>query len=112
MVSPDKLANMGLTKTYRMPSKTRIENPLPAILGQAPANDIPYDADYKGEDDSSVTESPAYRSGQAQTAPHKARDVARVSPEASSHATESGINGGSAAVLNNISMPLERMPSM
>lgn len=109
-VSPDKLANMGLTvQDIQNALKDQNRESAAGTLGQAPANDIDITMPIIARGRlSSVTEFEdiVLRAG-ANGSIIRLRDVARVSLEASSYATESGINGGSAAVLNIFMLPGE-----
>ena len=107
-VDPAKLADMGLTvKDIQSALKDQNRESAAGTLGQAPAEEIDItmpiiargrlssvgefeDIVLRAESDGSVI---------------RLKDVARVSLEASSYATESGINGGNAAVININMLP-------
>ncbi len=107
-VEPDKLANLGLTvKDVQNALKDQNRESAAGTLGQAPMTDIDVtmpiiargrlstveefeDIVLRADNDGSMI---------------RLRDVARVSLEASSYATESGINGGNAAVININMLP-------
>ena len=107
-VQPDKLADLGITvKDIQNALKDQNRESAAGALGQAPATDVDLtmpiiargrlssekefeDIVLRASDDGSII---------------RLRDVARVSLEASSYATESGINMGSAAVLNLYMLP-------
>ena len=107
-VQPDKLADLGITvKDIQNALKDQNRESAAGALGQAPATDVDLtmpiiargrlssvsefeDIVLRAADDGSMI---------------RLRDVARVSLEASSYATESGINKGNAAVLNLYMLP-------
>ena len=107
-VQPDKLADLGITvKDIQNALKDQNRESAAGALGQAPASDVDLtmpiiargrlssvaefeDIVLRAEEDGSII---------------RLRDVARVSLEASSYATESGINKGNAAVLNLYMLP-------
>ena len=107
-VEPDKLADMGLTvKDLQNALKDQNRESAAGVLGQSPISGIDRTvpivargrlssvAEFenivlRANDDGSII---------------RMKDVARVSLEASSYATESGINGGNAAVLNITMLP-------
>ncbi|MDE7458368.1 MAG: efflux RND transporter permease subunit, partial [Muribaculaceae bacterium] len=107
-VEPDKLADMGLTvKDVQNALKDQNRESAAGTLGQAPIDGIDRTvpivargrlssvAEFenivlRANDDGSII---------------RLKDVARVSLEASSYSTESGINGGNAAVLNITMLP-------
>lgn len=107
-VEPDKLADMGLTvKDVQNALKDQNRESAGGTLGQAPIDGIDRTvpivargrlssvAEFenivlRANDDGSII---------------RLKDVARVSLEASSYSTESGINGGNAAVLNITMLP-------
>ena len=101
-VQPDKLADLGLTvKDIQNALKDQNRESAAGVLGQAPANgiDITVPIIARGRL-SSVTEfEDIVVRARANGSIIRLRDVARVSLEASSYSTESGINGGNAAVL-------------
>lgn len=107
-VMPDKLADMGLTvKDLQNALKDQNRESAAGVLGQAPAEGVDLtvpivahgrlssvkefeDIVIRANDNGSLI---------------RMKDVARVSLEASTYATESGINGGNAAVLNLTMLP-------
>ena len=102
-VLPDRLANLGLTvQDLQRALKDQNRESAAGVLGQQPMTDldvtIPITAQGRlssvGEFEEIVVR--ANPDGSI----IRLRDVARVSLEASSYNTESGINGGNAAVLN------------
>ena len=107
-VAPDKLADLGLTvKDIRNALKDRNRESAAGALGQAPATDIDITMPIiaRGRLSSvSEFEDIVLRAG-ANGSLIRLKDVARVSLEASSYSTESGINGGNAAVLNINMLP-------
>lgn len=107
-VMPDKLADMGLTvKDIQNALKDQNRESAAGALGQAPADgvDITVPIVARGRL-SSVKE---FEDIVIRANPNgsiiRMRDVARVSLEAQSYSTESGINGGNAAVLNITMLP-------
>ena len=107
-VQPDKLADLGLTvKDLQSALKDQNRESAAGVLGQAPMTGldvtIPITAQGRlssvGEFEEIVVR--ANPDGSI----IRLRDVARVSLEASSYNTESGINGGNAAVLNINMLP-------
>lgn len=107
-VMPDKLADMGLTvKDIQNALKDQNRESAAGALGQAPADhvDITVPIVARGRL-SSVKE---FEDIVIRANPNgsiiRLRDVARVSLEAQSYATESGINGDNAAVLNITMLP-------
>lgn len=107
-VYPDKLADLGLTvKDITSALKDQNRESAAGALGQAPATDIDVTMPIIARGRlSSVAEFEdiVIRAG-ANGSIIRLKDVARVSLEASSYATESGINGGNAAVLNISMLP-------
>ena len=107
-VSPDKLANLGLTlQDVQSALKDQNRESAAGSLGQAPAEniDITMPIIARGRLSSvSEFEDIVIRAG-ANGSIIRLKDVARVSLEASSYSTESGINGGNAAVLNIFMLP-------
>ena len=107
-VEPDKLADLGLTvKDVQNALKDQNRESAAGALGQAPATDIDVTMPIIAQGRlSSVGE---FEDIVLRANPDgsfiRLRDVARVSLEASSYATESGINGGNAAVLNINMLP-------
>ena len=107
-VMPDKLADMGLTvKDIQDALKDQNRESAAGVLGQAPAKgvDVTMPIVARGRL-SSVSE---FEDIVIRALPNgsliRMRDVARVSLEAQSYATESGINGENAAVLNITMLP-------
>ena len=107
-VMPDKLADMGLTvKDIQDALKDQNRESAAGALGQAPADgvDISVPIVARGRL-SSVKE---FEDIVIRANPNgsiiRLRDVARVSLEAQSYSTESGINGDNAAVLNITMLP-------
>ena len=101
-VLPDKLADMGLTvKDIQNALKDQNRESAAGVLGQAPMSGIDMTVPIiaRGRLSSvSEFEDIVLRAG-ADGSIIRLKDVARVSLEASSYATESGINGKNAAVL-------------
>ena len=107
-VMPDKLADMGLTvKDIQNALKDQNRESAAGALGQAPADgvDVTVPIVARGRL-SSVSE---FEDIVVRANPNgsiiRLRDVARVSLEAQSYATESGIDGENAAVLNVTMLP-------
>jgi len=107
-VAPDKLADLGLTvQDIQNALKDQNRESAAGALGQAPAKDVDVTMPIIARGRlSSVSEFEdivlrARRDGSL----IRLKDVARVSLEASSYSTESGINGGNAAVLNINMLP-------
>ena len=103
-VQPDRLANLGLTvQDLQKALKDQNRESAAGVLGQQPITDldvtIPITARGRlssvGEFEEIVVR--ANPDGSL----IRLRDVARISLEASSYSTESGINGGNAAVINS-----------
>ena len=107
-VSPDKLANLGVTlQDVQSALKDQNRESAAGTLGQAPAEDIDITMPIIARGRLSSVgefEDIVIRAG-ADGSIIRLRDVARVSLEASSYSTESGINGGNAAVLNIYMLP-------
>ena len=107
-VQPDKLADLGITvKDIQTALKDQNRESAAGALGQAPASDIDITMPIIARGRlSSVAEFEdiVLRAG-ADGSMIRLKDVARVSLEASSYSTESGINGGNAAVLNLYMLP-------
>jgi len=107
-VAPDKLADMGLTvKDLQNALKDQNRESAAGVLGQAPINDVDVTVPIVARGRlSSVKE---FEDIVVRANPDgsiiRMKDVARVSLEASSYSTESGINGGNAAVLNINMLP-------
>ena len=107
-VQPDRLANLGLTvQDLQKALKDQNRESAAGVLGQQPVTDldvtIPITARGRlssvGEFEEIVVR--ANPDGSL----IRLRDVARISLEASSYSTESGINGGNAAVMNINMLP-------
>ena len=107
-VQPDRLANLGLTvQDLQKALKDQNRESAAGVLGQQPITDldvtIPITARGRlssvGEFEEIVVR--ANPDGSL----IRLRDVARISLEASSYSTESGINGGNAAVMNINMLP-------
>lgn len=107
-VQPDKLANLGLTvKDIQNALKDQNRESAAGALGQAPMTDIDVTMPIIARGRlSSVKEFEdiVLRAG-TNGSIIRLRDVARISLEASSYSTESGINGGNAAVININMLP-------
>ncbi len=107
-VQPDKLADLGITvQDIQSALKDQNRESAAGTLGQAPANDVDITMPIIAHGRlSSVSE---FEEIVLRANPDgsiiRLKDVARVSLEASSYATESGINGGNAAVLNINMLP-------
>lgn len=108
-VSPDKLANLGLTvKDIQNALKDQNRESAAGVLGQAPAADIDLTMPIiaRGRLSSvSEFEDIVLRAEPEQGSIIRLKDVATVSLEAASYTTESGINGGNAAVININMLP-------
>lgn len=105
---PDKLADLGLTvKDIQNALKDQNRESAAGVIGQTPAEDIDVTMPIVARGRlSSVKEfEDIVLRADATGSIIRLRDVARVSLEASSYATESGINGGNAAVLNITMLP-------
>lgn len=107
-VQPDKLADLGLTvKDLQAALKDQNRESAAGVLGQAPMTglDVTIPITAQGRL-SSVSE---FEDIVIRANPDgsiiRLRDVATISLEASSYTTESGINGGNAAVLNVNMLP-------
>lgn len=107
-VAPDKLADLGLTvQDIQNALKDQNRESAAGALGQAPATDVDVTMPIIARGRlSSVSEFEDI----VLRATHdgsliRLKDVARVSLEASSYSTESGINGGNAAVININMLP-------
>ncbi|MCM1348681.1 MAG: multidrug efflux RND transporter permease subunit [Firmicutes bacterium] len=107
-VQPDKLANLGLT-VQDLQKALRDQNSESAagVLGQAPSGSVeltvPITARGRLSSVQDFEQIVIRANGNGSII--RLRDVARVSLEASSYSTESGINGGNAAVLNINMLP-------
>ncbi len=107
-VQPDKLADLGITvQDIQSALKDQNRESAAGALGQAPARDVDITMPIIARGRlSSVSEfEDIVLRANADGSIIRLRDVARVSLEASSYATESGINGGNAAVLNLNMLP-------
>ena len=107
-VMPDKLADLELTvKDLQTALKDQNRESAAGVLGQAPMNGIDVTIPITAQGRlSSVSE---FEDIVVRANPDgsiiRLKDVARISLEASSYNTESGINGGNAAVLNINMLP-------
>ena len=107
-VQPDRLANLGLTvQDIQKALKDQNRESAAGVLGQAPNDSVQLTVPITAQGRlSSVMD---FESIVIRANPNgsliRLKDVARVSLEASSYATESGINGGNAAVLNINMLP-------
>mgnify|MGYP000329068892 FL=1 len=107
-VMPDKLADLGLTvKDLQTALKDQNRESAAGVLGQAPMTGIDVTLPITAQGRlSSVSE---FEDIVVRANPDgsiiRLKDVARISLEASSYNTESGINGGNAAVLNINMLP-------
>lgn len=107
-VQPDKLADLGITvQDIQNALKDQNRESAAGALGQAPATDVDITMPIIARGRlSSVSEfEDIVLRADADGSIIRLKDVARVSLEASSYATESGINGGNAAVLNLNMLP-------
>ena len=107
-VQPDKLANLGLTVSdLQAALKDQNRESAAGVLGQAPMEGvgitIPITAQGRLSSVSQFEEIVIRANPDGSII--RLRDVARISLEASSYNTESGINGGNAAVLNINMLP-------
>ena len=107
-VQPDKLANFGLTvKDLQNALKDQNRESAAGVLGQQPIGDVdvttPITA--KGRLSSVSQFEDIVIRANSDGAIIRLKDVARVSLEAQSYSTESGINGGNAAVININMLP-------
>lgn len=107
-VQPDKLADLGLTVSdLQKAIQDQNRESAAGVLGQAPMNGIDLTVPITAQGRlSSVSEFEdiVVRADQNGSL-IRMKDVARISLEASSYATESGINGGNAAVLEISMLP-------
>lgn len=107
-VQPDKLADLGLTvKDLQTALKDQNRESAAGVLGQAPMEGVDVTIPITAHGRlSSVSE---FEQIVVRANPDgsliRLRDVARISLEAASYNTESGINGGNAAVLNINMLP-------
>lgn len=107
-VQPDKLANFGLTvKDLQTALKDQNSEAAAGVLGQQPVDglDITIPITTKGRLSTVSQFEDIVIRANADGSIIRLRDVARVSLEASSYNTESGINGGNAAVLGIYMLP-------
>lgn len=107
-VSPDKLADLGLTvQDIQNALKDQNRESAAGALGQAPAKDVDVTMPIIARGRlSSVTEfEDIVIRAAADGSIIRLKDVARVSLEAQSYSTESGINKANAAVLNIFMLP-------
>ena len=107
-LQPDKLADMGLTvKDIQDALKDQNRESAAGVLGQTPSNGIDVTVPIVARGRLSSVEE--FEDIVVRANPNgsmiRLRDVARVSLEASTYSTESGINGGNAAVLNITMLP-------
>ena len=107
-VQPDKLANFGLTvKDIQDAIRDQNRESAAGVLGQAPMEglDITIPITAQGRLSSVEEFEEIVVRAESEGGLIRLRDVARVSLEASSYNTESGINGGNAAVLEISTLP-------
>lgn len=107
-VHPDKLADLGITvQDIQNALKDQNRESAAGALGQAPNKevDITMPIIARGRLSSVSEFEDIVLRANADGSIIRLKDVARVSLEASSYATESGINGGNAAVLNLSMLP-------
>ncbi|MDE6431206.1 MAG: efflux RND transporter permease subunit, partial [Duncaniella sp.] len=107
-VAPDKLADLGLTiQDIQSALKDQNRESAAGALGQAPATDIDITMPIiaRGRLSSVAEFEDIVLRARPDGSFIRLKDVARVSLEASSYSTESGINGGNAAVLNINMLP-------
>ncbi|MCM1042210.1 MAG: multidrug efflux RND transporter permease subunit [Bacteroides sp.] len=107
-VQPDKLANFGLTaKDIQAAIRDQNRESAAGMLGQAPVENIDISIPIIAQGRLSTVEEfeDIVVRAQADGGIIRLKDVARVSLEASVYTTESGINGGNAAVLNISTLP-------
>ncbi len=107
-VQPDKLADLGLTvKDLQSVLRDQNRESAAGVLGEAPIEDVDITIPITAQGRlSSVNE---FEQIVVRANPDgsiiRLKDVARISLEASSYSTESGIDGGNAAVLNINMLP-------
>lgn len=109
-LQPDKLADMGITvKDLQNALKDQNRESAAGALGQAPSEDIDVTMPIiaRGRLSSVKEFEDIVLRASDNGAIIRLKDVARISLEAQSYATESGINGGNAAVLNINMLPGE-----
>ncbi|HIX27428.1 MAG TPA: multidrug efflux RND transporter permease subunit [Candidatus Barnesiella excrementigallinarum] len=107
-VQPDRLANLGLTvEDLQKALKDQNRESAAGVLGQQPISDIDVTTPIIAQGRlSSVGEfEEIVIRANSDGSLIRLRDVARISLEAQSYNTESGINGGNAAVLNINMLP-------
>ena len=107
-VSPDKLADLGLTvQDIQNALKDQNRESAAGALGQAPATgvDVTMPIIARGRLSSVSEFEDIVLRARPDGSLIRLKDVARISLEASSYSTESGINGGNAAVLNINMLP-------
>ncbi len=107
-VQPDRLANLGLTvQDLQKALKDQNRESAAGVLGQQPMNnvDITIPISARGRLSSVAEFEDIVIRANPDGSLIRLRDVARVSLEASSYSTESGINGGNAAVLDINMLP-------
>lgn len=107
-VQPDKLADMGLTiKDLQNALKDQNRESAAGVLGMAPNEGVDITVPIVARGRLSSVED--FEDIVIRASPNgsmiRMKDVARVSLEASSYSTESGINGGNAAVMNITMLP-------
>ncbi|MDE5643210.1 MAG: multidrug efflux RND transporter permease subunit [Muribaculaceae bacterium] len=107
-VEPDKLADLGLTvKDIQNALKDQNRESAAGTLGMAPMNDVDITMPIIARGRLSTVkefEDIVLRAGSGGSM-IRLKDVARISLEAQSYSTESGINGGNAAVININMLP-------
>lgn len=107
-VQPDRLANLGLTvKDLQNALKDQNRESAAGVLGQQPMTNLDVTTPITAQGRlSSVSEfEDIVVRANSDGSIIRLRDVARISLEASSYSTESGINGGNAAVMNINMLP-------
>ena len=107
-VQPDKLADLGLTvKDLQTALKDQNRESAAGVLGQAPMEgvDVTIPITAHGRLSSAAEFEQIVVRANPDGSLIRLRDVARISLEAASYNTESGINGGNAAVLNINMLP-------
>ena len=107
-VQPDKLANFGLTvQDVQNALKDQNRESAAGVLGQQPIEglDITIPISTKGRLSTVSQFEEIVLRADAEGSLIRLRDVARISLEAQSYNTESGINGGNAAVLGIYMLP-------
>ena len=107
-VQPDKLADLGLTvKDLQTALKDQNRESAAGVLGQAPMEgvDVTIPITAQGRLSSAAEFEQIVVRANPDGSIIRLRDVARISLEAASYTTESGINGDNAAVLNINMLP-------